>query len=98
MLRPRTSSSPLALPSPCLYLDASRHDQETKVVRVAHHGEQAGHTAADVSVFVAENASVRVIVNVGAAGASVDVDEVETNTDQSGEEDDRQEVIEWEPS
>lgn len=72
MLRPRTSSSPLALPYP--YLDAHRLDQETRAARDVH--AEGGHIVAgpeDVSVVVEE---------AGAAGAFADVDEVGKSIDQ----------------
>lgn len=70
MLRPRTSSSPLALPYP--YLDAHRLDQETRAARDVH-AEGGRIVAEDVSVVVEE---------AGAAGAFADVDEVGKSIDQ----------------
>jgi len=74
MLRPRISSSPLALP--CPYLDANRLDQETRAVRNEH--AEGGRTVAgpeDVSLVVE-------VGEAGVAGASADVDEAVTSIDQ----------------
>jgi len=77
MLRPRTSSSPLALPYPYLYLDASRLDQD------ARSAPDAGHAAN--GRIVAEEPGHESLVGVEYVGvdeASADVDEAVTNIDQ----------------
>jgi hypothetical protein len=74
MLRPRTSSSPLAPLCPYPYLDENRLDQETRAVQ--DERSVGGRIAAgpeDVSVVEVEYA--------GAAGAA-DVDEAVTSIDQ----------------
>jgi hypothetical protein len=72
MLRPRTSSSPLA--PPYLYLDAHL-DQETRSARDVHaEGGRIVAAPEDVSVVEVEYA--------GAAGAFADVDEVGKSIDQ----------------
>ena len=74
MLRPRTSSSPLAPPYP--YLDAYRLDQVTRAVR--NERAEGGRTAAgpgDVWLVVE-------VEEAGVAGASADVDEAVTSIDQ----------------
>jgi hypothetical protein len=73
MLRPRTSSSPLAPPYPYLYLDANHLDQETRAARVAHAVD--GRIAAEVAPLV-------VVEGAGVAVASADVDEAGTSIDQ----------------
>ena len=74
MLRPRTSSSPLA--PPYLYLDANRLDQVTRAVRNEHaEGERTAAGPEDVSL-VAE------VEEAGVAGAFADVDEAVTSIDQ----------------
>jgi hypothetical protein len=75
MLRPRTSSSPLAPLCPYPYLDENRLDQETRAVQ--DERSVGGRIAAgpeDVSVVEVEYA--------GAAGAFADVDEVGKSIDQ----------------
>jgi hypothetical protein len=71
MLRPRTSSSPLAPPYP--YLDAHL-DQETSAVQDERSvGERIVAGPEDVSLVVEE---------AGVAGAFADVDEVGKSIDQ----------------
>ena len=87
MLRPRTSSSPLA--PPCPYLDANHLDQETRAARYVHAvGGRIVAGPEDVSVVEAEYA--------GVAGASADVDEAGTSIDQvKVVVGDKPKVIEW---
>jgi hypothetical protein len=72
MLRPRTSSSPLAHPSP--YLDANHLDQETRAVQ-----DERAVGARIVAGF--EDGSL-VVEEAGVAGAFADVDEAVTSIDQ----------------
>lgn len=72
MLRPRTSSSPLA--HPYLYLDAHL-DQETRAARYVH--AEDGRIVAG-----SEDVSVVEVEYAGAAGAFADVDEAVTSIDQ----------------
>ena len=73
MLRPRTSSSPLA--PPCPYLDASHLDQETRAARYVH--AEGGRIVAE-----SEDGSVVEVEYADAAGAFADVDEAVTSIDQ----------------
>ena len=72
MLRPRTSSSPLA--PPCPYLDAHL-DQVTRAVRNVH--AEGGRT-----VVGPEDVFLVAVGEAGVAGAFVDVDEAGTSIDQ----------------
>ena len=74
MLRPRTSSSPLAPPCPYPYLDA-RLDQETRAARYVH--AEGGRIVAE-----SEDGSVVEVEYADAAGAFADVDEAVTSIDQ----------------
>jgi hypothetical protein len=73
MLRPRTSSSPLA--PPCPYLDANRLDRETRAARNVH--AEDGRIVAG-----SEDVSVVEVEYAGVAGAFADVDEAVTSIDQ----------------
>ena len=79
MLRPRTSSSPLAPPYPYLYpyLDANRLDQDARAAQHAEHavdGRIVAEEPGRESLVEAEYA--------GMAGASADGDEAVTSIDQ----------------
>jgi hypothetical protein len=73
MLRPRTSSSPLA--PPCPYHDANHLDQET---RAAQDERSVGGRI----VAGSEDGSLVVVEEADVAGAFADVDEVGKSIDQ----------------
>lgn len=81
MLRPRTSSSPLAHDS--LFLDASHLDQSTRAVQGADLDvDEVERIVADVLAVVAGVLAVAVGEDADVAEASVDADVAGTSIDQ----------------